>query len=249
MDHVESADGTRIAYDRVGSGAPMVCVHGTGASSGPLRFLAASLDAVECAVLDRRGRGESGDADAHSLDREVEDVLAVLDRFETPALYGHSFGGSVALEVARRTDDVDALVLYEPPVLGGEGDQRLAADLADLLAAGDEEAVVRRFFDEAVDEDVDELWPNWREEAPAARTFAREVATVEAYDLPAALSLDVPVLLFYGAESPEHLRRSTLAVADAFPDARLVELAGVGHTGNTTAPDRVATEIESFLRG
>jgi len=248
MERVPSADGTEIAYERLGSGTPMVCVHGTGASSGPLRFLAAAFDSVGGIVVDRRGRGESGDADAHSLDSEVDDLLAVLDRVEATALFGHSFGGIVALEAARRTDRLERLVLYEPPVLGGDDGETLAAELASLHEDGDGDAAIRRFFDEAVGEDVDDMWPTWETDAPPARTFVREVAAVEAYDLPTDLDLGVPTLLLYGEESPRHLRESTLAVGDALPDARLVELEGVGHVGNTQAPEQVAAAVGPFLR-
>lgn len=247
MVRVESADGTRIAYEHIGSGRPLVCVHGTGASGEPLRLLASSFDAVECIVVDRRGRGDSADADAHSLDREVEDLLTVLKRVDDPALFGHSFGGIVALEAARRLDRLDRLVLYEPPVLAGDDGEDLAATLADRLDAGEEATVVRHFFERAVGADVDDLWPTWEAEAPPAHTFVREVAAVEAYDLPEDPDVEVPTLLLYGEESPLHLRNAAGTVADAVPDARLVELAGVGHAGNTRAPDRVAAAIESFL--
>lgn len=248
MERVESADGTRIVCERVGTGRPLVCVHGTGATKESLALLAGSFDAVECVLVERRGRGDSGDAAVHALDREVEDLLAVLDRVENPALFGHSFGGIVALEAARRTDRLDRLALYEPPVLGGGDGESLAATLADAHEAGDDAADVRRFFERAVGEDVRDLWPSWEEEAPPAHTFVREVAAVESYELPDASDLGVPALLLYGDESPRHLRESTQAVADALPDARLTSLEGVGHVGIIHAADTVAAELEPFLR-
>lgn len=247
MEDVESTDGTRIAYECIGSGCPLVCVHGTGASSGSLRFFAASFDVLQCVVMDRRGRGESGDTDAHAIDHEVEDLLAVLGIFQDPALFGHSYGGILALEAARRLDGLDGLVLYEPPVLGGDDGESLAAELGALHDDGDGAEVVRRFFDRAVGEDIDDLWPNWETEAPPAHTFVREVAAVERYTLPEALAIDVPTLLVYGEESPQHLRDSTTAIADLLPGARLVELEGIGHNGTSHAPARLAAEFESFL--
>lgn len=248
MATVEAADGTPIAYEQVGVGRPLVCVHGTGATAGTFRGFASSLEDVSCVLVERRGRGDSGDADAYALDREVEDLLAVLDEFEPPAVLGHSYGGIVAFEAARRTDRLSRLAVYEPPVLAGTGDEGLASSLADRLDAGQNRAVVRQFFDRAVGEAVDDIWPTWEVDAPPARTFVREVTAVEAYDLPTDPSIDIPTLLLSGEESPRHLRDSTRAVADVLPSARLVTLEGIGHAGLSRAPDRLASVIGAFLQ-
>ena len=117
-DVVRSADGTRIAYQRLGSGPPVLVVHGglgTSAGWGPVAHRLARHH--EVVLFDRRGRGLSGDGDApHRLEREVEDVQALLQLTgpET-ALVGHSFGGAVAAEVTLR-QAVPKLALYEPAI-------------------------------------------------------------------------------------------------------------------------------------
>jgi len=113
---VVSPDGTPIGSFQRGLGPPVVLLHGTGADAS--RW-ARALPALEgyltvYAVVDRRGRGGSGDAAAYTLKREVEDVLAVLESVDAAAtLPGHSFGGLCALEAATRRPRLTRLVLYD----------------------------------------------------------------------------------------------------------------------------------------
>ena len=113
---VTSKDGTPVAYWRSGEGPPLVLVHGTTADHS--RW-APVLQAFErhfsvCAV-DRRGRGGSGDSEEYALEREFEDVAAVVDSLGEPVnLLGHSYGAVCALEAALLTSNVRKLVLYEP---------------------------------------------------------------------------------------------------------------------------------------
>ncbi len=113
---VTSVDGTPIAYWRSGEGPPLVQVHEAPADHG--RW-APVLPAFEqrftvCAV-DRRGRGGSGDSEDHAIEREFEDIAAVVDSLGEPAnVLGHSYGVLCALEAALLTRNVLKLVLYEP---------------------------------------------------------------------------------------------------------------------------------------
>ena len=118
---VHSADGTKIGFVRLGSGPSLVLVHG-GVNTRDAWLPVATVIANQftCYVMDRRGRGRSGDGPEHSLDRECEDIKAVLD-FAGPGahLLGHSYGAICALEAACRFP-VGRLVLYEPPLFDGE---------------------------------------------------------------------------------------------------------------------------------
>jgi len=99
VERVTSRDGTPIAYWRSGTGPPIVLVHGTTSAHWSWRFVAPLLanDFAVCA-LDRRGRGESGDTEDYALEREFEDVAAVVASLGEPAgLFGHSYGATVAL--------------------------------------------------------------------------------------------------------------------------------------------------------
>ena len=118
LRHVASLDGTRIAVHRSGEGPPLVLVHGAAADHSRWRPVLPALERrFTVLAVDRRGRGGSGDAAAYALEREVEDVVAVVEAAGEPvALLGHSHGAVCALEAARLTGGVRALVLYEPPL-------------------------------------------------------------------------------------------------------------------------------------
>jgi pimeloyl-ACP methyl ester carboxylesterase len=138
MQTVTSTDGTTIAYERSGHGpAVVVC---TGAfndrlSSAPLaEFLG---DRYTVYRFDRRGRGDSGDTPPWSVQREVEDLSAVIAATgETPFLYGHSSGGALALEAAAAGVALRRLAVYEPPYVPGAG---TALETAEQMAAFCEE--------------------------------------------------------------------------------------------------------------
>jgi pimeloyl-ACP methyl ester carboxylesterase len=251
MHSVTASDGTRIAYERHGDGHPVVLVHGTSGSRRSWRDVVPQFDgALAPVTIDRRGRGDSGDADEYALGREIEDVLAVVDAVDgTPTLFGHSFGGLCALEAARGAD-IERLVLYEPAILTGtHREMGLADDLAARLADGDRRGVLRQFFEVAGGVPDAEALPFWPDEVnfEAAETVVRENDAVEDYRLPAAPDPGVPVLLVRGEHSPQHLRDGVAALDDRIDDARLVDLDGVGHSAIASAPGRLVADVESFV--
>ena len=116
---VASRDGTQIAYWTNGAGPPLVLVHGAPADHTRWRPLLPYLEPyVTVHALDRRGRGASGDAPEYRLEREYEDVAAVVDAVaavsgERVDVYGHSHGGIVTFGAAALTPNVRRLILYE----------------------------------------------------------------------------------------------------------------------------------------
>jgi pimeloyl-ACP methyl ester carboxylesterase len=257
MPTVTSGDGTRIAYQTHGSGPPLVLVHGDSASDYWDPVVPRFTDDHTVVTMDRRGRGDSGDTEPYDLEREVEDVLAVLDAVEgEPAVFGYSFGGLLAIEAAR-VAPVAALVAYEPAVLVGEYRER--ADLADrmaaALAADGPRAAMKLHVEEVIHGgDADDLdawlaeWPPWPEYAGLVDTTLRMNREIETYRLPDELAVDAPALLLTGTGGPPHLDDSVRAVAEALPDGRLVEYEGVSHFGPTEAPGRISETVRTFLR-
>src|SRR5690554_193295 len=152
IDRVPSADGTPIAYHRLGSGPPLVLVAGSGAAN-PVAWtnVIPTLEThFTVYAMDWRGRGESGDGPAYVIEREFEDIAAVLGATGEPAnLLGHSFGALCALEAARLAPNVRRLILYEPAftlpgvTLYREG---IIDRLQMLLNAGDREGVLTTLY-------------------------------------------------------------------------------------------------------
>ncbi len=117
---VESADRTRIAFNRSGAVSPLVIVLGAFCDRSTSKALAAML-ATSYTVYqyDRRGRGDSGNGLPCSIEREVEDLVAVIAAGgEPPFVYGQSSGGILALEAAARGVEMRGLAVYEPPYTG-----------------------------------------------------------------------------------------------------------------------------------
>ena len=115
--YVTSADGTEIAYDRLGEGPPIVVIGGLFNTRETTRALAEELATALTAIsFDRRGRGDSGDAATYSVQREVEDVAALIDEVGGGAsVYGHSSGAGLALQAAAAGLPITRLVVHEPP--------------------------------------------------------------------------------------------------------------------------------------
>jgi pimeloyl-ACP methyl ester carboxylesterase len=144
MKTTTSKDGTRLAYEQLGSGPALVLVDGAmcGRAFGPMAELAARL-APRFTVYhyDRRGRGDSGDTPPYAVEREVEDLAAIVDAAGGSAyLYGTSSGAVLALRAAAAGVRVPKMVLFEPPFAGEDTPplpERSRARVDELLAAGD----------------------------------------------------------------------------------------------------------------
>jgi pimeloyl-ACP methyl ester carboxylesterase len=258
MQSVTSADGTRIVYERHGDGQPLVLVHGGSKPQFWMPVVPRLADEYAVVVPRRRGHGESGDGDDYSLRREVEDVSAVLDAVDgDPVLFGHSFGGLVALETAR-VSPVERLVAYEPGVLVGEYREQadLAAKMQAKLDDGDPVEATKVYVREVIHGGaVDDLdawlaeWPPWPGLVDLAENLTRMNRAIESYRLPETIHVDAPTLLLTGTQGPPHLRESVREVHAALPESDLVEFDGVSHSGPVEAPDRVLGAVRDFVEG
>lgn len=257
METVTSTDGTEIAYERTGDGPPLVLVHGTSADHTRWEPVSSALEQrFTVHAVDRRGRGASGDADDYALEREAEDVAAVVGSIDEPAvLLGHSFGALCSLEAALRTR-LKGLVLYEPPILVGDhelhDDDALPAMRA-LLEEGENERALALFFREVAGVPASELEalrsaPNWSARVEAAPTVLRETEAPTTYEFDPSRFADVtqPTLLLLGGESPRYLTDATEALAEALPNARVAVLDGQGHVAMNTAPELLVRELLEF---
>jgi pimeloyl-ACP methyl ester carboxylesterase len=248
IEYVDSADGTPIAYRASGSGDAVVFVHGVATSGADWAFLAPLLrERFTVVTLDRRGRGRSGDRPEYAMEREAEDVLAVLDAVGAEMLVGHSYGALCSILAAQRTDRLRRLVIYEPPI--GVTGYRVEK-LDELVAAGELEKVLERFLRDAGTPD-DQLAairssPAWPVLLDAVPPMPREMRACVDWRNPSG-PIAASTLYVRGSEttSPSYLRGLDELLA-AFPDIRCEEIAGQMHIGHVFAAGEFARLVAGF---
>lgn len=258
MGQIISKDGTNIAYERSGSGPSLLLVHGTGADHAYWDSIVPELGRHFTAyVVDRRGRGRSGDSGPYSIRREFEDLAALIDHLPGPvSVFAHSYGALCALEAAKLTTSILRMVLYEPPVYSTV-EISYPFDILrrydEHLRAGDPEKALLLLY-EAGHMSTDELsalraHPSWWARLSAARTIPREVISVRSYAFgPERFSrLRVPTLLLLGGESIPFYKEAVEVLHRALPCSRISILPGQGHEAIITAPDLVLQEVIRYL--
>ena len=258
---VRSKDGTSISSEVYGEGRPLVIV--SGALFAGERWLA-TVPLLgkhrKPHVIDRRGRGKSGNTLPYHPEREVEDVLAVLAGISGPVdLLGHSSGAILALQVAARLpSNLERLVVYEPPVFFNETD-RIAKDLPErldaLLAAEQREAAVELFFREGPRVSELELrgmkassfWPQMLATLGHTVAYDSRIQRGFAGDPDELGDILIPTLMLIGGASPERMLAGARTVVARLPHAEIHELPGQQHVAMMTAAPLFAAAVNEFL--
>lgn len=259
---VHSADGTRIAFRRLGSGPAVVFVHGSlSTHTDWMRVARLLADRFTCFLMDRRGRSKSGEGlSPYSIDREVEDIAAVLAAARTAsgreaALVAHSYGAICALEAAMR-HPVPRLVLYEPPLpVGGLIAGEHLAQYARAVAEGDLDKAVELGLTNfsrlsAAEIAATRTLPGWQRLRALAKSWVRELRAMDALStgLERYRSLSCPSMLLVGSLSPQHpMLDASRALAQVLSNVRLEWLSGQGHSAMRIAPEMVARLLREFL--
>ena len=255
MHTATSADGTQIAYWRQGDGSPLLLVHGSLSDRVAWILIQPLLaERFTVYVMNRRGREGSGEPAPHVIAREFEDIVAVVDAIGEPGhLLGHSGGALCALGAVLLTDRLRSLILYEPPPPGPRVDVELKS-LREMIHESEPEEIVLEFLrtgPRVSEEDIERLKqsPIWPHIVALTPSLAPELDAAAGYEFDASRysTLDVPLLLFLGSESPPVLREVSDALADVVPDVRLTVLEGQQHAANYDAPELFAAEVVSFL--
>ena len=242
MSHVTSSDGTRIAYDRLGSGPAMILVDGamSSRSFGPSRKLAELLQQhFTVYVYDRRGRGESGDAQPYAKAREVEDIDALI-RAAGGSAYavGLSSGAALALEAAASGSALTKLAIYEPPYMVDDpryGDIDHAGHVRALVAAGDRGGAVK-YFMRMVNVPAPFIFLMqlmrgvWRQLKTIAHTLPYDMAIMGNWQVPQRFAaLETPTLAMYGGKTQARLKRAVEELVKVLPNVRQQVLPGQTH--------------------
>lgn len=256
MDTVTSRDGTTIVFDRLGEGPPVVLVCG-----GSVDRMADAAIAQELASdftvfnYDRRGRGDSADTPPYAIEREVEDIQAMIDTAGGSAhLWGSSSGAVLALIAAASGTSVTKLALWEPPFILDE-DARPPADQVEqyerMISEGRRGDAAEYFMTKVVGMPPEfvadaRTQPWWAGQEAIAHTLAYDARIMGDYSIPTetAGAVKVPTLVLAGGADMPFMRESALALADAIPDGEVRFLDGQGHNVDPTV---LAPALKEFF--
>jgi pimeloyl-ACP methyl ester carboxylesterase len=266
MHTVTSRDGTTIAFDRAGEGPAIIMVDGAlgQRAFNPTAAQLAALLAPRFTVYyyDRRGRGESGDTAPYAVEREVDDLAALIDAAGGSAfVVGVSSGAVLALDAAARGLAITKLALYEPPFIVDDSRPPLPDDYVSqlnvLVSAGRRGDAVEYFMTQAVGLPAEfvapmRLEPFWPALEAVAHTLAYDGTimgdTMSGNPLPAErwASVTVPTLVIDGGASDAFMHHGAQALADILPNARRRTLEGQMHN---VAAEALAPVLDEFFAG
>lgn len=262
MHTLRSLDGTTIAYDRVGSGPPVILVdgalcHRASGPNGPLANVLASDFTVF--TYDRRGRNDSGDIAPYAIEREIEDLEALLgEAGGTAHVYGISSGAALALEAAKQGAAIKKLAIFEAPFVVDDTRPAIPADwatrLGELVESDRRGAAVRYFMRKGVDLPavivvMMMFMPAWSSLKEVAHTLPYDAALVAPYGhgMPFShtqwVSTTQPTLVLSGEKSPKWIQNAMVALAAALPNAKHAVLARQTHMVNPHAIGPVLTQF------
>jgi len=257
MQKVTSKDGTQIAYGRIGKGPALILVGGVLGDRSQQAPLAALLaDRFTVFNYDRRGHGESGDNPPYAVEREVDDLEALMSEAGGSAfVYGTSGCAILALEAVRSpTMKIKKLALWEPPYIVNGSRPPVPSDyrtqLTRLLALNRRGDMVELFMTKAVGMPVEMVAPMrnspwWPAQEALAHTLIYDAILMGDYSLPVGrmATVTVPTLIIDGGETP-WLSQAAQAVADALPNAQRITLKGQPHNVD---PAAIAPVLEKFF--
>jgi pimeloyl-ACP methyl ester carboxylesterase len=242
-----SKDGTPIAFDQSGQGPAIILVAGATATRLAAASLAAAL-APQFTVFayDRRGRGDSGDTAPYVVDREVEDIDALITEAGGSAfVFGHSSGAVLALEAARQLKSkVEKLAIYEPPFIIDDSRPSIPRDyvshLNELIAAGRRSVAVEYFMTDVVLVPAEmvaqmrstPMWPQLEAVAhtiPYDGTIMGDTMSGNPSTLRKWASVIVPTLVMVGGASPAFFHHGAQTLVDILPNSKSCTLAGQDH--------------------
>jgi pimeloyl-ACP methyl ester carboxylesterase len=247
MDKIISKDGTQIAYDKMGQGPALVLVDGAfcyrdnGVTPRLVPLLANFFTVYS---YDRRGRGESTDTKPYAVEREIEDLEAIVGATkETPFVCGFSSGAALLLQSVCKGLAVKKVALFEPPyvVVNSEDTQPpddAATKLASLTNQGKKSEAVKYFMTKVMGMPgfivfLFKLFGKsiWKKNESVANTLSYDVAIMGNYSVPkkVAASISVPTVVIGGEKSPRILKNAVEAVANSIPQSQIRMLKGQSH--------------------
>jgi pimeloyl-ACP methyl ester carboxylesterase len=262
METVISQDGTKIAYDAYGEGPTLILV------GGALSFRKFKKMEQFAQALAGRGytvinydRRDSGDTKPFSVEREIEDIAALIEAHGGRAsLWGWSSGGALALRAAGAGIGVDKVAAYEPPFNVDPGSKTPTRDygerIEELVAKDDRAGLVKHFMRNGIGLPAPfvalmRLMPMYRDLKSTAHTLGYDWAAMGPHNMYGAgldpqewAGVTMPALIAYGSKSPDGLKNGAKATAEALPNAEIVSVEGGTHN---VSVDKFAPVLAGFL--
>jgi pimeloyl-ACP methyl ester carboxylesterase len=260
MIRVPSQDGTLIGAHVGGSGPPLLLVHGATADHSTTWRIVGPMFEQRFTVyrMDRRGRSSSGDADSYSVEREFEDVAAVVETIGEPVFaVGHSYGAQVILGALPSTPLIRKFVHYEGGIPAVYPTPVVIIDrVQKFIDEGNRQAALVTLFHDLLGMDVDEFRAATGEEAWSARlrnvhTLPRELRGENDFDITAVehelRKVEIPILLLIGGDSPKELVAPSERLAAILPNSRIEAIAGESHAAMVGSPTVFVEVINRFF--
>jgi pimeloyl-ACP methyl ester carboxylesterase len=259
MYFATSADGTVLAYDKVGEGPSLVLIEGALNDLATTLPLAAQLKAhFTVYSYDRRGRGASGDTLPYAVERELEDLNAIIDAAGGSALvFGNCSGGVLALQAVAAGLNITGLALFEPPYIVAGTRTRpdhYTSHLASLIAAGRKDDALEFFMREDVvlaEEHIamvrnSPMWSALHELVPSLNYDAAVLGDSAMPPAEWFSSITVPTVVVDGENSNSWAKEAVRVLAEFLPDGHRRTLAGLDHV---LSPEALAPVIIEFFAG
>ena len=262
METVISKDGTTIAFDRYGEGPPLILVSGATATRAMEKPFAEAISAhFTVFAYDRRGRIDSGDTAPYAVEREIEDIEALIEAGGSAFVFGHSSGGVLALRAAASGLPIPKLAVYEPPFIVDDSRPPLPEDYVEhldhLIAEGRKGDALAYFMTKAVgtpEEFVAQLRdaPFWKASENVAHTIPYDGRvmgdTMSGKPLSKSPwdSIEVPTLVMDGGASQGWIRNGARQLTEILPDSRYITLEGQDHG---PADEVLASPLVEFFIG
>jgi len=237
---VTSKDGTQIAVDAVGDGPSVVCVGGALNDRGSTAPVAAGLTGFTAYSYDRRGRGDSGDTPPYAVEREIEDLAAVIESAGGSAMvYGMSSGAVLALRAAAAGVPITRLALYEPPLRPAD------PGYASRLAQATPSEALELFLGTAMGMPEEALAgmrqsPAWPALEALAHTLRYDNEIMTLTELP---STPVPTTVLTGTASPPWMHEAATRLAAHLPNATTTQLPDQTHNVNPSVLAKALTQV------
>jgi pimeloyl-ACP methyl ester carboxylesterase len=257
---IPSKDGTLIAMECAGAGPTLIMVHGgVGDRTRWTPMFPLLSSRLTVCAMDRRGHGLSADSADYSLQKEAEDVAAVVNsRPGSVFVLGHSYGGVSALEATFLTNRISKLILYEPPVQDPvDRNLAVAGKMERLIKDGAREQALVTFETEVVGLSPGEVAamksrPAWPELVTSIDLQLRQMYALAAYRFDASRMRGVrqPTLLLIGGDTTSpYLKQAIESLQSSLPNPTQVVLKGQQHNAMDSARDVLANAIVDFLLG